>query len=32
MPEDIYQLGLCQHDDEQFGSIKDGKFDRLSDC
>jgi len=32
VPEDIYQLlGLCEHDDERCGSIKCGKFDRLSD-
>ena len=33
MVKDIYQLlGLCEHDDANFGSIKGGKFDRLCDC
>jgi len=31
--ENIYQLlGLCEHDNANFGSVKGGKFDRLSDC
>jgi hypothetical protein len=30
--EVIYQLlGLCEHDDVHFGSVKGGKFDRLSE-
>jgi len=30
---DIYQLlGFCEHDDANFGSVKGGKFDTLSDC
>jgi hypothetical protein len=30
---DIYQLsGLCEHDEANFGSVKGGKFDMLSEC
>jgi hypothetical protein len=31
--EVIYQLlGLCEHGDVRFGSVKGGKFDRLNEC